>query len=98
MAWCDPIHVAWLACNPGKPVPPELHVGPATVDDPPPDPKRAERNRVYQREYQKRHRRSERAPLVAAKAVPQAVQQRTEEARQGKLASNRKRRATPKVS
>ena len=56
MAYCDPIHVSWLACNPGKPVPPELHVGPATVEKPQPDPVRAEQTRKYQREYQRRRR------------------------------------------
>jgi hypothetical protein len=56
MAFVDPIHVAWKAINPRVPVPPELHVGPATVEDAPPDPVRAEQTRKYQREYQRRRR------------------------------------------
>jgi hypothetical protein len=97
MAYADPIHIAWLACNPGKPVPPELHVGPATAEGAPqPDPVRAERNRAYQREYQRR-RRSERAPLGAKGTVSEAAQP-AKVARQAKLEANRKRRAAPKAS
>ena len=57
MAFVDPIHVAWKAINPRVPVPSELHVGPATVEDAPqPDPVKVERARKYNRDYQRRRR------------------------------------------
>jgi hypothetical protein len=61
MAFVDPIHVAWKAINPRVPVPPELNVGPATVENPQPDPVRAARTREYQRHYQRRLRRSKKS-------------------------------------